>query len=93
MVFEYHPLEARDFRILLLSPGERFDSLKATLKPVSLDDDTMPEYETTSYASSLAEKRVSRRQFSSTETARYPSKLSGSALSSPEVRFHSDHLD
>jgi hypothetical protein len=48
--FEYSPLEARDFRILLLSPGERSDHLRATLKHVSLDDDAMPEYETTSYA-------------------------------------------
>jgi hypothetical protein len=50
MAFEYHPLEARDFRILLLSPGEESDQLKETLKHVSLADYGMPEYETTSYA-------------------------------------------
>jgi hypothetical protein len=50
MAFEYHQLEARDFRILLLGPGEESDQLKATLKHVSLADYGMPEYETTSYA-------------------------------------------
>jgi hypothetical protein len=50
MAFEYHQLEARDFRILLLGPGEESDQLKATFKHVSLADYGMPEYETTSYA-------------------------------------------
>jgi hypothetical protein len=48
--FKYSSLEVRDFRILLLNPGETSDPLKATLKHVSLDDDAIPEYETTSYA-------------------------------------------
>jgi len=50
MGFEYHPLEALDFCILLLSPGEESDQPKATLKHVSLADYSMPEYETNSYA-------------------------------------------